>query len=86
MEPRRPEDGVTSLVGLPSRDMIYAAGFVLAAVMGWNASVAAMALRQPAFCQAGSLQAPSGCGLCRRAASAACWAYDGRGVCGRFAR
>ena len=29
MEPRRPEDGVTSLLGLPSRDMIYAAGFGL---------------------------------------------------------
>ena len=29
MEPRSPEDGVTSLVGLPSRDMIYAAGFGL---------------------------------------------------------
>ena len=72
MEPRRPEDGVTSLVGLPSRDMIYAAGFGLGRSDGmvgtprrrgdgvWAAGV--LPSRQPA----GAPLEVRACELCRR--------------------
>ena len=56
MEPRSPEDGVTSLVGLPSRDMIYAAGFGL----GRSDGMVAASRRGDGVWAATALGAPPG--------------------------
>ena len=89
MEPRRPEDGVTSLLGLPSRDMIYAAGFGLGRSDGM---VGTPRRRGDGVEAAGVLPSRAACraplevrALPQEPYQRLCWADDSlRGVCGRF--
>ena len=88
MEPRSPEDGVTSLVGLPSRDMIYAAGFCLGRSDGMVGTPRRRGdgVEAAGVCQAGQPAAPLALLLCglvgRKVLDRSPTTL--RGVCGRY--